>query len=66
MDNPNELTQFFSEKSVIGGAIVGTIETTTQQPVPEYNPTDVALMARYTQQITHWRDMEQSSYDRAA
>ena len=23
MDNPNELTQFFSEKSVIGGAIVG-------------------------------------------
>jgi hypothetical protein len=49
-----------------GGAIVGTIETTTQQPVPEYNPTDVALMARYTQQITHWRDMEQSSYDRAA
>ena len=49
-----------------GGAIVDTIETTAQPPVLEYDPTDIALMARYTQQIVRWRDMEQSGYDRAA
>ena len=61
--NPGDYDQ---RRVEFGGAVVGTIETATRQPVPEYDPTDVVLMARYTQQITRWRNMEQSGYDGAA